>query len=489
MSFMSTLMLKLLVNISHLLHKGREILMVYKAPPNDGGPRHRRDRARDRNLRPTYNKAPPPSTGAKCENLSKFQGLYPIQNGRPLEHLGRHLGIYVKAFDHFKQFENEPLTPPSKDDALSLRELFTEINRYFADESARRSAVQPILDKLLNTPVLEIVNTDGSRGDGSYVAEALGRPGGAETTFFEWKGELNSGGSEPVQRVASLARKAWRQDKRKELRDLCCCPAFTIVIQGTHLKIQGIAFVPSPHTEELATLSLESNHHPLEDYIRRVYRALVRLRESIRMLEEYYKKLNRQEPLRCFPRHRSIKRQVGGAQEIVYEDILLPSVHSKTLFSATVDGQDCVVKFPFTYCVEAHRLLADKQLAPKLIACQLVEPGRYYCVVMEHLPGQTLDEIDGPYPQQVVDGLHKVLDTLKEHGFVHGDLRTPNIMYASETGQLKVLDFDWAGRDGEVRYPLMMNCDAGISWHPNATPGALILREHDQHLVQLLLKK
>jgi len=47
------------------------------------------------------------------------------------------------------------------------------------------------------------------------------------------------------------------------------------------------------------------------------------------------------------------------------------------------------------------------------------------------------------------------------------------------------IDFDWAGRAGEARYPATMNVDV---WRdgglPDAKPGTLIAREHDLHWLQ-----
>ncbi|KIM52792.1 hypothetical protein SCLCIDRAFT_63065, partial [Scleroderma citrinum Foug A] len=37
-------------------------------------------------------------------------------------------------------------------------------------------------------------------------------------------------------------------------------------------------------------------------------------------------------------------------------------------------------------------------------------------------------------------------------GFVHGDLRDANIL-SGDDGCVKLVDFDWGGRDGEVSYP------------------------------------
>lgn len=50
-----------------------------------------------------------------------------------------------------------------------------------------------------------------------------------------------------------------------------------------------------------------------------------------------------------------------------------------------------------------------------------------------------------------------------DQGFVHGDLRDANIL-SGDGGCVKLVDFDWGGRDGEVSYPTSR-------LHPELTDG------------------
>lgn len=47
-----------------------------------------------------------------------------------------------------------------------------------------------------------------------------------------------------------------------------------------------------------------------------------------------------------------------------------------------------------------------------------------------------------------------------QDGFVHGDLRSPNIMITTAGPQL--IDFDWAGKLGNAYYPVDINRE--IKW-------------------------
>lgn len=59
-----------------------------------------------------------------------------------------------------------------------------------------------------------------------------------------------------------------------------------------------------------------------------------------------------------------------------------------------------------------------------------------------------------------------MLAVLRGHSLVHGDLRLVNLMLEVDSNgtpcmdrddrvRMKVVDFDWAGKDGAVHYPLL----------------------------------
>jgi tRNA A-37 threonylcarbamoyl transferase component Bud32 len=50
-----------------------------------------------------------------------------------------------------------------------------------------------------------------------------------------------------------------------------------------------------------------------------------------------------------------------------------------------------------------------------------------------------------------VQCLRTAVRALHDRGFVHGDLREPNILLVMD--QVMLLDFDWCGPEGVARYP------------------------------------
>ena len=51
-------------------------------------------------------------------------------------------------------------------------------------------------------------------------------------------------------------------------------------------------------------------------------------------------------------------------------------------------------------------------------------------------------------------------------------------------GHAMLIDFDWAGKVGQVSYPLGLNLEIG--WHPEAGPGVPIQKAHDKFMFDRL---
>lgn len=48
--------------------------------------------------------------------------------------------------------------------------------------------------------------------------------------------------------------------------------------------------------------------------------------------------------------------------------------------------------------------------------------------------------------------MQELVQSFHDAGMVHGDLRDPNII-CDDKGRLMLIDFEWAGKDGQVSYP------------------------------------
>ena len=146
------------------------------------------------------------------------------------------------------------------------------------------------------------------------------------------------------------------------------------------------------------------------------------------------------------------------------------------MFAATISssGKEVVVKFSRRYGIEAHRFLASKEQAPKVLHFEPL-PGNWCVVVMEKVDGKPLQ---CPIDEAVESKVKAALDNLHSEDFVHGDLRAQNILLLNDNS-IRVADFDWAGKSGKVKYP--ENLSMSVDWHPDVFAGATILKEHNTY--------
>ena len=81
--------------------------------------------------------------------------------------------------------------------------------------------------------------------------------------------------------------------------------------------------------------------------------------------------------------------------------------------------------------------------------------GGFHAVVMDfcdHWP-QNVHNRD-----LVTRNMQKAIELLHNNGYVFGDFRDPNVL-AQEGGGVMLIDFDWAGAEGEATYPPWLNPD------------------------------
>lgn len=76
---------------------------------------------------------------------------------------------------------------------------------------------------------------------------------------------------------------------------------------------------------------------------------------------------------------------------------------------------------------------------------------------------------------EVFTKLQNALNILHREGYVHGDFRAPNILI-NKNGDVRIIDFDWCGKEGEARYPLFINPEIN-NWE--AKPGNLMKKSDD----------
>lgn len=163
------------------------------------------------------------------------------------------------------------------------------------------------------------------------------------------------------------------------------------------------------------------------------------------------------------------------------------------LFTAFDDmSRELCVKIIYgPYGEQVHRALASKRMAPGLLGVSRIEGGPSI-IIMERLnkSWQTLHDFAQRNSRWIVNGvqaairqrLEDIVNTLEEHGLVHGDFRTNNIMVKQgEEESAVVIDFDWSGKAGEVYYPFDRN-HSGITW--SSKVDSVIDLPHDREMLK-----
>ena len=91
---------------------------------------------------------------------------------------------------------------------------------------------------------------------------------------------------------------------------------------------------------------------------------------------------------------------------------------------------------------------------------------------------------------KVITGLKKILTILKRDKIVHGDLLPHNFMITTSDDDddycVRVVDFDWAGDEGSVTYPVYINME--LQWPTGVEAGCQITHQHDTHLLNQLIQ-
>jgi len=166
----------------------------------------------------------------------------------------------------------------------------------------------------------------------------------------------------------------------------------------------------------------------------------------------------------------------------------------KLIFSAILrhpNSEECLVKYTWRYSEAAHNYLASHGSAPRIRRCVRISAD-WTAVIMDKSTYQRLYglRLSDAEQETVRRKVRSVVQTLHQGGFVHGDIRDTNILIdlgslASEDVAIHFIDFDWAGRLGEAKYPIEVN-KTTMRRPVDVEGGGLITKEHDLEMVSYL---
>lgn len=182
----------------------------------------------------------------------------------------------------------------------------------------------------------------------------------------------------------------------------------------------------------------------------------------------------------------------------------VPSFTAKLCKADDEHQVEVVVKFLYsytdTYGTAVHNYLYNHGLAPLLYSVENLHRG-LIMVVMERLPlpkdgggWVELDTFEGKLGERagaVRKKLERIIDLLQEQRMVHVDLRPNNVMVKVDgSGEMvmdehgpifSLIDFDCAGKVGEVRYPPFLN--PAVPWPAGAKGYLKVGEKHDRNFL------
>jgi hypothetical protein len=304
---------------------------------------------------------------------------------------------------------------------------------------------------------------------------------------IEYKNELNSGHVNAVNENFGYFIKYYAEFKIEA--SYSCCPSLLLSIMGPTIFICTAAFTETFTMDpafQSSLLFLPSD----KEMMVTVATALKAVKLCIPELKEYYRGQGdyREGKYFHFPFYRSITLTDASHCTINYLEAIVSG--NKPLYSATMvtDGVDhaVIVKFTRSYCIEAHLRLAERNQAPFLYGWHHC-CGGWIMLVMDDLREKTnlcTRPLGGD--DKHADSLRACVNTLHEGGWVHGDLRSGNVLLSNSTDDVFLIDFDWCGLENEQRYPPFMN-HSEIEWPNGASDGLVLKKEHDIHFLNQMI--
>ncbi|KDQ57045.1 hypothetical protein JAAARDRAFT_157094 [Jaapia argillacea MUCL 33604] len=393
------------------------------------------------------------------------------------------------------------LTPPPEVVAASakLMRLASVLN---APEDQYKQALRPALQDALSQAISTVIDTDLTMMDGRTSIQVTLNGSTRNVPVLVDQENLKQEATDAATQASFSMLRMWSLDDFQEFRNRTCCPTFLIGLDGCHLVVCGAVITDKCIVDRLAMMWVGRSTTHDEDRTEDVARLFYALALAIKELKNWYQTIGdrpawssgmlshpRFFPFAdCYP--------LNGEDfdaGIVRFQYKYPLQTSSTCVSflahaepGTEGSKPIVIKFVQRYCPELHRLLAAQDAAPKLLYHGRIDKSTPYrnwtMVVMAYFDGKPSYEDDLYKTGDVCRKVASIVTSAHLAGFVLGDVRPPNVL-VSATGVVKLIDFDWAGREGdEVRYPAHIS-DAPGFWVDGVEAKALIKRSHDQAMV------
>ncbi|KAI6010235.1 hypothetical protein EDC04DRAFT_809040 [Pisolithus marmoratus] len=370
----------------------------------------------------------------------------------------------------------------SAEDNKLVVELADAMSDLYKNEAERIDRVETVLKTFDIHFASTTIKRTGFQTDGDMAVKDY------RYAIAEFKNEAGNTSGEPYFQSIGYYLESTR--KEAVIMPSSPLPCLLLSFFGPYIVFAGAAWNLRP-TIQLLSMPVAFNIHSTDtDNLLVLARHMAAFRKAAQTLKRYYEDLRPTQLLpnmpspQLFPYPTTYTSTVDGTnRQILYQQQLEHKLvffgTESTEVSAVVDR--ICVKFVRRYSPGAHEHCASAGCAPALRGFEKI-PGGWFMVVMDDLSNdyETLANMSVPVPTKSL--IRAKLAGFHKAGFVHGDIRDTNIMVSkSDNTQFRIIDFDWAGIAGEVKYPAFLNPE--VRRPEGATDGEFILAEHDDAML------
>jgi len=234
-------------------------------------------------------------------------------------------------------------------------------------------------------------------------------------------------------------------------------------------------------------------HHSDTKFRTMAARHLGAFKKTIRSLEHHYEDdlpaINMSNPPlplgQIFPHPTHFTSLINSTPQR-FEYLSQPMDDKLVFFGKLSDNRDICIKFVRHHSHEVHSFCASTKAAPELLGLERIAGG-WHMVVMGLIGGDYVELHQLSGTPQLLDKIRDTLSRLHQAGYVHSYIRDTNIMVAKNAEpSFMLVDFDWAGKLGEVRYAMNVHQGEDL-WRPNgASDGELITADHDMQMMEYM---
>ncbi|GJJ10958.1 hypothetical protein Clacol_005187 [Clathrus columnatus] len=439
-------------------------------------------------------KAVSPSEGAKPSTFAKMQldeNFYHYC-GRPYS---REYRVPLTLFDPvFAQFVDDcktiEFTSKDMDFAFDLK---IEMSGFFDSENTRRDRFNEMMKEIYAIELQEDYTIQGTDYNMDVCVSHNGRP----ILISEVKNEMAGLNSEPTLH-ASLCYMEAVEVLSEDVSS--CHPCFTLILVGPFIGFGGCVLTDHVISQPFSILPL-AFHTSDNDAFESLARHLAALKRAVNSLRGTYSQLPAVTPpapkpvSRIFPYQRT--SCILGTDNLIEFSYETERDDGRLIFDGqTAAGVPICIKFVRKYGQEAHELCAKNGFAPKLFGVEKL-PGGWMMIIMERMDenwtrllafkeerNEKNKALDKDEKAVIETRISSCLELLHGAGMVHGDIRDVNILVKKDDlSQVRIVDFDWADKEGEARYPKFVNVAPDVGRPKEVEAFGIIKADHDNYMV------